>query len=82
MVVPRWRHLAGGNHERAVDEAEVDLDGESLLTRDRIRTDVGAREDGRRPHLAGGAHRFGHDVAHPNVERRTERSQRRVEVGK
>ena len=82
MVVARRGDLARGNDEVAVDETEVELGREPALPLDRVRADVGAREDGRRADLARGAHGLGDDLAATHVERTAEPAERGVEIGK
>ncbi len=82
VVVPGRRHLSGGDDERPVDEAEVELGPEPLLARDRVGADVCAREDGGRSHLASGTDGLGDDITCADVERATERAERRVEICK
>ena len=81
VVVAGRGDLARGNDVVAVDEAEVELGREPALPRDRVRADVGAREDGGRADRARRPHRLGHDLAPAHVERAAEPAERRVEVG-
>ena len=68
VVVAGRGDLSRGNDVVAVDETEVELGREPALPRDRVRADVGAREDGGRADRARRPHRLGDDLAAAHLE--------------
>ena len=81
VVVAGRGDLTRGDDVVAVDETEVELGREPALPLDRVRADVGAREDGGRADLARSLHGLGDDLAATHLERAAKPAERCVEIG-